>query len=74
MAKGYKLSHLGLCPTSGKRSYESRKDANRARRELGERALRAYKCGDCPWWHVGHLPYDVRRGLVTCEDVYGPRA
>jgi hypothetical protein len=58
----------------GKRRYLSRGAATKARRQIGDRTLRAYRCGPCECWHLGHLPDVVRRGLKTRGEVYGDEA
>ena len=64
----------GLCG-SGKREFVSRADAKRARKSLkasggvGAAGLSEYLC-ECNFWHVGHLPVHVRRGLVARGEFY----
>lgn len=51
----------------GKLAYSSKKvalaNAAHARRETGEN-IRAYKCGPCHCWHIGHPP-GLPRTLAT---------
>ncbi len=56
---------VGRCSTCGKVCYPSRKAAKIAGRRLnmGSEPLSAYRCGD--YWHLGHLPYEVRRGVIA---------
>lgn len=52
---------VGTCPTCGKRSFRSRKDARRAGRAAHPGAhLSEYRCGDD--WHYGNLPDAIRQG------------
>ena len=54
----------GSCP-SGKVQFATRKQARRGakfRASLGR--VSAYKCGQCAFWHLGHLPERVRNGEV----------
>lgn len=54
-------------PVCGKLAYSSKKvalaTAAHARRETGEN-IRAYKCGPCHCWHIGHPP-GLPRTLAT---------
>lgn len=52
----------GDCPT-GKVQFASRKQARRGAR-FRAISLSAYRCGDCDWWHLGHVPQRVRNGEV----------
>lgn len=62
------------CPT-GKRSYDSRNAAKRAKsrnaRMLGDR-LSEYWCDQCDSWHLGHLPAAVRRGEISRSELDRP--
>lgn len=52
----------GNCPT-GKWEYASRKQARHARtRYHQDHTLRAYRCDQCGFFHLGHQPQVVRRG------------
>ncbi|SES04265.1 hypothetical protein [Streptomyces qinglanensis] len=52
---------LGTCPTCGRKSYLTRREARRAARAIHPHtALRAYKCGD--HWHNGHTSAWRKRG------------
>ncbi len=53
----------GDCP-SGKVQFATRKQAKRGRRFRGLTDVRAYRCGDCAFWHLGHVPQRVRNGEV----------
>jgi len=53
------------CKRTGKRGYESRKDARRARgQHVKAEGLSAYRCRYCYSWHLGHLPPEVKRGTL----------
>lgn len=57
---------------------EGRKGAKSLIRALkkagGEgKGLREYVCPECDRWHVGHLPYEARRGLRSADAVYAKR-
>lgn len=62
---------------TGKRMYASRKEAKKARGQIRHKkatvgrdaqGLSAYRCDLCRHWHLGHLPYHVRRGLGGRSD------
>jgi hypothetical protein len=67
----------------GKFGYENRRLARKARartrkgrpseksRELGGGGLSVYLCPTCHHWHVGHLPYVIRRGERSRAEMYG---
>ena len=60
------------CTDCGKRSYLSKHAARQARKTLPDRrGLSVYECGNSGFWHVGHLPFAVRRGDVTRGEIYG---
>jgi hypothetical protein len=58
----------GNCPHCHKRCYYTRRDARTAaRRTQGDTGLRPYRCPTDPTamgWHLGHLPPDLRAGLL----------
>lgn len=64
---------IHACAT-GKWCFTSRKEAKtllRTLKQQGEgKACRAYECRDCGYWHVGHLPHMVRRGIVSQNEFY----
>lgn len=53
---------------------DARHAARQARQLLPDRrGVSVYECGDSGFWHVGHLPFAVRRGLATRDEIYGER-
>jgi hypothetical protein len=46
-----------VCPTTGKRGWESRRLAVKTMRIAGNR-VRAYRCECCHRWHVTHEAYE----------------
>ncbi len=71
----------GPCPECGKLRWTSRRDAKRIASQIPARAgrLHPYRCGD--YWHLGHPPSLLVRGVITRDQVgqaiprdpYGPR-
>ncbi len=64
---------IRTCGQTGKRGYRARGDARKALRDLhpGQRqGMRAYHCEHCDLWHLGHLPWAVKRGQATARDHY----
>lgn len=57
------------CEHTGKRRYNSRKDARRAAAAAGNRGLDAYPCTACGGFHNGHLPKMVRDGDAVRWDM-----
>lgn len=60
----------GICQT-GKRSYFSRagaRNAAKALRRKGEKAIHAYLCDYCQHHHIGHIPFFVRRGAMSTRE------
>jgi hypothetical protein len=53
----------GDCP-SGKVQFATRKQAKKGARFRSLSGLAAYKCGECEFWHLGHVPARVRNGGV----------
>jgi hypothetical protein len=50
--------------------YNNRKKAREARRRTpSPNSLNIYCCPACGWYHIGHMPEDVRRGTVS-KDVW----
>lgn len=66
--RGDFLSH---CPATGKRMYADRRTASRIAR-LHHEHLSVYRCDECRYFHVGHLPRDVIHGAVSRTDLYRP--
>lgn len=60
------------CPC-GKRAYRSRKAARQKARNLyPESLMNVYKCPQVQDnWHMGHIPQDIRRGVISKGEVYG---
>ena len=57
------------CTLCGKRTYETRKDARRAAKQLPGHHLSAYECAQ--GWHLGHLPVGVAAGHYSRADLGG---
>lgn len=60
--------------TSGKWGWVERagaKTLSRALRKSGGKGVREYVCPECGRWHVGHLPFEARRGHRSAREVYG---
>jgi hypothetical protein len=53
----------GDCP-SGKVQFATRKQARRGARFRAIKGVGVYRCDECSWWHLGHLPDRVRNGEV----------
>lgn len=62
---------LGTCVEHGKRLYTSRKAARKAaKRHLIGEHVNAYRCDEQPaFYHFGHLPKIVQRGLATRDQL-----
>lgn len=60
-----------VCQTTGKATFINRKDARHARRAMGKPGaeLNAYRCADCGYWHLGHLPDAVQHGDVARSEL-----
>ncbi len=58
------------CPACGKRCWDTKADAKRIARRMGKQArkLSTYRCVS-GWWHLGHLPTAVSRGVSTRADI-----
>lgn len=64
--------NVGTCRTCGKRCYLTKRAAKSfARWRFPGEHMSAYRCGE--YWHVGHLPPGVRRGVVKRSDLIGKR-
>ncbi|MGW0039840.1 hypothetical protein [Gordonia sp. NPDC003376] len=57
------------CPDCGKRSYRAKRDAKTLRRRLGDGRLSVYRCLGSGYWHVGHKPHLLARGVISRDDV-----
>ncbi|MBM0203239.1 hypothetical protein JNW90_09045 [Micromonospora sp. STR1s_5] len=66
---------IGYCDTHQKRLYSSRKQAKRQIRDLRDnQGMREYRCRLVKgYFHIGHLPKDVRNGRITAPEIYGGR-
>lgn len=40
----------------------------------GQTGKRGYHCEHCDLWHLGHLPWAVKRGQATARDHYDKKA
>lgn len=58
----------GKCPDCGKVRYRSRADAKKAARTRNLPGMSPYECSD-GYWHLGHLPPVVKRGVVGRESL-----
>lgn len=50
---------------------EGAKTLARALRKEGSGAVRTYSCPECGRWHVGHIPFETRRGYRSANEVHG---
>lgn len=67
-----RLGRFGYCDTHQKGFYENKRQAKQAIREQCEPGMRPYRCDVVDGlWHIGHLPWVVRRGQKTTREVYG---
>lgn len=60
--------------SSGKWAWTERpgaKTLSKALRKSGGKGVREYLCPECDRWHVGHLPFEAKRGHRSARDVYG---
>lgn len=48
-----------------KMKFSCRKDAKRHARRSHLKGIHAYPCPTCSYWHLGHLPHDVRYGAAA---------
>lgn len=65
---------VGTCDACGKNCFYTRKAARKwSKSRFPADTPRPYRCttGDTPWWHVGHLPPAIRKGIYTRADRYG---
>ena len=61
--KGWIPAGTGAC-RSRKLQFDTRRAARRAARRMHDSALNVYRCPECGWFHIGHLPQRVRNGEV----------
>lgn len=61
------------CPSCGKVRFLSKADAKKTIGRMKGRngRMHAYRCGD--FWHLGHVPSDLKHGEVTRADVEARR-
>lgn len=59
---------IGWCETHQKRLF-TKKGAQRAKRTLRDPGLRKYRCRG-EYWHIGHLPRDVKEGRKTAKEIF----
>jgi len=50
---------------TGKIGYETQHDAIMALRRVSISDLHSYKCRFCGKWHLGHVPWKVRKIIET---------
>ena len=72
------INYATFCGTHQKRAFPSRKAARAMARRIGRdgegRRMNAYQCGELAgYWHLGHLPSQVSRGLIGRGQIWpGP--
>lgn len=72
MDRRNRLAPYAYCDTHAKRGWSSRDGAKAAIREMHDSGMRAYRCDAVAgMWHIGHLPPDVRKGVITAREIYG---
>lgn len=62
------------CSECQKIGWWSRRDARHAEHQYPEEQMRAYRCPATTTetlWHIGHLPAQVRQGLISADEWYG---
>jgi hypothetical protein len=57
-------AYIATCGPCGKRTFATRKKAQKTAKQIPGRGLHAYKCPTNEGWHLGHLPDAVVRGIV----------
>lgn len=62
------VKYVGWCEKHQKRLF-TKKDAQRAKRQIRDPGLRKYKCTDT-LWHIGHLAPEIKNGTKTAKQVY----
>lgn len=62
--------HIGVCDTCGKRKYLNRADAKAVAKRLNDDHVVAYRCPHSQgYWHVGHLPIPVIKGIALKSEI-----
>lgn len=68
---------LAWCVPCGKKALTKDNARKMIRTLVDRKAMREYQCpvyGETlGWWHAGHLPWTVRRGQKTSDEVYERR-
>lgn len=62
--------YVTKCEDCDKDLFRSKKDAKRRIRDTPEPGLCAYECEILEGWHIGHLPWMVRKGRLTRAEYY----
>lgn len=57
----------------GKRGYFAKRDAKTVRRVHGGDHLSVYRCGSSGYWHIGHKPALLTRGIISRTDIRSTR-
>lgn len=57
----------------GKRGYHHKRDAKTVRRVHGGDHLSVYRCTTSGYWHIGHRPALLTRGVIGRADVRSTR-
>lgn len=72
MKENFGTRPVTWCARHAKDSHGSRRAARKVIRAIHDPAMRPYRCDAQPTlWHIGHLPWVVRRGQATASDIYG---
>lgn len=71
---GWMVPHLTLCEVHEKKAF-TKANAKKLIRVLAEPGMRRYPCDHIfGAWHIGHLPYLVRAGVLSASEVYNTAA
>lgn len=65
---GHQDGAVRICGDCGKRCFTSKGAAKKNAKTTTLDGMRPYRCGE--YWHLGHLPGDVIRGIVTRGEIY----
>jgi hypothetical protein len=57
--------------STGKMIFPSKAAAREYMRQRHFKGMRPYPCPECSEIHVGHIPWQVRQGLLTANEWYG---